>query len=227
MFVPGFSVIRDEPDAPFYLSRERGFSTPDATAAEILRGFSCVLFNVIEAADQAPMTLELEDVVGWHRLVFASTFPHQAGQVRSGPTYFGVRWTEPGTARRRMAQGSDPASIRDELRAALTAYNVEARTGRTRSLRAALTIAATLYADILRIHPFDDGNLRSAFPALQGALVSLGTFPVYFPNAIEEHDDAIGWALRPDAERRTVDPFVDLLEARTQRGVREGPRDVP
>lgn len=64
---------------------------------------------------------------------------------------------------------------------------------------------------ILRIHPFEDGNLRTAFPALQGALISLGAAPVDFEAAVAEHDEALGWALRPDFENRSLEPFVDLL----------------
>lgn len=165
--------------------------------------------------------------MGWHRSVFASTFPHQAGVIRSGPAYFGIRWTDGGTVRRRMADGSEPTAIREDVRTALRTYNAAARTGQVRTLRESVTLAATLYAELLRIHPFDDGNLRAAFPALQGALVSLGAFPVYFPHAIAEHDGAIGWALRPDTENRTIEPFVDLLESRTNRAIRRGRHDVP
>jgi hypothetical protein len=68
--------------------------------------------------------------------------------------------------------------------------------------------------DILRIHPFDDGNLRGALPALQAALVSLGSPMVHFEAAVAEHDEALGWALRADAESRTVEPFVELLLSR-------------
>lgn len=227
MSVPGFGDLRDEPDAPFYRSRERDFATPETTAAEILRRFSAVVFNVINEADRKPLTFELEDIVGWHRAVFASTFPLEAGVIRSGPAYFGIRWTEGGTTRRRMAEGSEPTAIREEVRTALLTYNAAARAGQVRTLRESVTLAATLYAELLRIHPFEDGNLRAAFPALQGALVSLGAFPVYFPNAIAEHDEAIGWALRSDAEDRTVEPFVDLLESRTHRAIRRGRHDLP
>lgn len=74
--------------------------------------------------------------------------------------------------------------------------------------------AATVYAEILRIHPFEDGNLRAAFPALQCALVSLGALPVDFEAAVAEHDEALGWALRPEEERRTVAPFAEMLLGR-------------
>lgn len=227
MSVPGFGELRDEPDAPFYRSRDRDFATPEKTAAEILRRFSAVVFNVIEAADRRPLTFELEDIMGWHRSVFASTFPHQAGVIRSAQAYFGIRWTEGGATRRRMAEGSEPAAVRDDVRTAVRTYNAVARTSQVRPLRESLTLAATLYAELLRIHPFEDGNLRAAFPALQGALVSLGAFPVYFPHAIAEHDEAIGWALRPDSENRTIEPFVDLLERRTNKAIRRGRHDLP
>ena len=67
---------------------------------------------------------------------------------------------------------------------------------------------------ILRVHPFDDGNLRAALPALQGSLVSLGAAIVHFEAAVAEHDEALGWALRADAESRTIVPFAELLLAR-------------
>ena len=34
--------------------------------------------------------------------------------------------------------------------------------------------------------------------------------------AAVEHDEALGWALRPDAENRTALPFADLLITRMQ-----------
>jgi hypothetical protein len=98
------------------------------------------------------------------------------------------------------------------------AYNVELeRCGpERRQLADALRTAAELYAALLRIHAFEDGNLRAAFPALQGALISLGAAPVHFESAVAEHDEAIGWALRPEATRHTVEPFVELLRARIE-----------
>jgi hypothetical protein len=41
---PGFAGFRDEEDAPFFRSAIRAFDSPEATAAEILRSFSRVVF---------------------------------------------------------------------------------------------------------------------------------------------------------------------------------------
>ena len=110
----------------------------------------------------------------------------------------------------------EPGAVRAELGLAFAAYDAERErcTRPERSLARAAMAAGRLYADILRIHPFADGNLRGALPALQAALVSLGSPMVHFEAAVAEHDEALGWALRADAESRTVEPFVELLLSR-------------
>lgn len=203
MSVPGFGEHRDEEGAPFYLSREREFATPERTYAEILRRFTAVVRNGIHTALKTPQPIELEDLVAWHRSIFSSTFPHQAGVLRPGPSWFGVRWSEDGRPRRRMVEGVPPDRMRDELRAALGSYNAELRSRQPerRPYLEGLRTAAELYAAILRVHPFEDGNLRTAFPALQIALISLGVRPVDFEGDVADHDDALGWAIKDIGER--------------------------
>jgi fido (protein-threonine AMPylation protein) len=182
---PGFTDFSDEEGAPFYESSVARFRTPQATAAEVLRCFSGVVFGVMEQASRRPLRLDLDDLLRWHRATFKSTFPYQAGELRAGPTWFDVRWREDGRLRRRMVEGSDPGHIRDLVRAAFRPYNTEreARQPEQRSLREAATTAAVLYAELLRVHPFEDGNLRASFPVFTGALVSLGAPPVHFEDA--------------------------------------------
>jgi len=227
--VPGFEDFRDEEGAPFYRSSVRAFATPEATLVEILRRFRSVMLGALEAAERRPVAIEVGDVLAWHRAIFASTFPHEAGEVRSGPTWFGVRWREHETLRRRMVEGVEPRHVRDDLWQVLKRYNDELRSRRPRerSLREALGAAAQLYAELLTIHPFEDGNLRAAFPALQTALLSLGAPAVHFHGAVAEHDEALGWALRPDAEMRTIQPFVDLLKKRIAESSGMGTGGVP
>jgi fido (protein-threonine AMPylation protein) len=226
--VPGFGEYRDEEGAPFYCSRERDFATPENTYAEILRRFTAVVRNGIHMAYKKPQPIELEQLVDWHRSIFASTFPHQAGVLRAGPSFFGTRWNEDGRSRRRMVEGAAPERVRDELRIALGRYNGEIRTRppERRLYREGLTTAAELYAEILRIHPFEDGNLRTAFPALQVALISLGVRPVDFEGEVERHDAALGWALK-DVDTRTAEPFVDFLDERIQTASQDRWWDVP
>lgn len=225
---PGFTGFRDEEDAPFFRSAIRAFDSPEATAAQILRAFSRVVFAVMDEASHRPLRLGAEDLLRWHRATFKRTFPYHAGEIRAGDAWFGVRWREHGELHRRMVNGTDPARIRDELRVAFRAYEAERqeREPEQRPLAVALRAAAELYAELLRIHPFEDGNLRAAFPALQGALISLGAAPVHFEQAVAEHDEAIGWALRPDHQQRTIEPFTALLRTRIEAAARSGWRPL-
>jgi fido (protein-threonine AMPylation protein) len=185
---------------------------------EITARLSSVVFSLLKEAARRPLRMDLDDLLRWHTGIFRTTFPYQAGKIRTAQTQFGVRWREDGELNTRLILGSDPAVIRAELRAAFTRYNAERErcSPGERSARAAVTAAGELYAEILRIHPFDDGNLRAALQALQGALVSLGGRPAHFEAAVATHDEALGWALRTDTENRTIEPFAELLLARMQ-----------
>lgn len=213
---PGFAAFRDDEDSPFYRSRVRAFDTPERTTAEITARLSRVVLEVVREAGRRPSQMGVDNLLRWHRAIFTTTFPYQAGKIRTAQTQFGVRWREGGELRTPLVRGSEPGAVRAELELAFAVYDAERkRRGPTeRSLREAVSAAARLYADILRIHPFDDGNLRGALPALQGALVSLGAATVNFEAAVAEHDEALGWALRADAASRTIEPFVELLLAR-------------
>ena len=87
--------------------------------------------------------------------------------------------------------------------------SVEGRRAATPAAEA-IGVAAALYGDLLRIHPFVDGNLRAAFVALQAGLRSLGLPGVSFGRVLERHDDAIGWAIRGD-QHNTNEPLTALL----------------
>lgn len=213
---PGFGGFRDEEGSPFYRSHLPMFDTPQKTATEITARLSRVIFEVVREAARRPLRMGVDDLLRWHTAIFKTTFPYEAGKLRNAQTQFGVRWREGGEPHGRMVLGSDPRHIRAELRTAFMTYNTEReqRAPEQHSVREAAVVAASLYADILRVHPFDDGNLRSAFPALQGALVSLGGRTVDFQAALTEHNESLGWALRPDAEKREVSPFAELLVMR-------------
>jgi fido (protein-threonine AMPylation protein) len=222
--LPGFAGFRDDESSRFYRSHLPAFGTPQRTAVEIHRRLSRVVEGVVAAAARSPLRMGFEDLLRWHTGIFMTTFPQEAGQLRSTQTQFGVRWREDGQLHQCSMTGSDAAAIRAELGAAFAAYNAERKRcpPEHRSARQTAIAASCLYTDILRVHPFDDGNLRGAYPALQGALVSLGGRAVDFQAALTEHDEALGWALRPDsatasdAGTRSVGPFADLLIARMQ-----------
>jgi fido (protein-threonine AMPylation protein) len=213
---PGFAAFRDDEDSPFYRSRVRAFDTPERTTAEITSRLSWVILEVLSEAERSPLRMGVDSLLRWHRAIFITTFPYQAGTLRTAQTQFGVRWREGGQLCTRMVTGSEPGAVRAELGLAFAAYDAERErsTRPERSLERAAMAAGRLYADILRIHPFDDGNLRGAVPALQAALVSLGAPTVHFEAAVAEHDEALGWALRPDVQSLTIEPFIELLLSR-------------
>jgi fido (protein-threonine AMPylation protein) len=221
---PGFGGFRDEEGSPFYRSHLPMFDTPQKTTTEITARLSRVIFEVVREAARRPLRMDVDDLLRWHAAIFKTTFPYEAGKLRNAQTQFGVRWREGRELRTRLVAGSEPGAVRAELKRAFECYEAERERGpRTqRSLERAVRAASQLYVDILRIHPFDDGNLRGALPLLQGALVSLGAPTVHFEAAVAEHDEALGWALRPDAESRTINPFAELLLARIQASVDHG-----
>jgi len=77
-------------------------------------------------------------------------------------------------------------------------------------------VVAALYAGILRVHPFADGNHRTAFVALSAALWSLGLPAVEFADDkdMTDHDSTVAPALiSPDGD---IEPFARLLAARIE-----------
>ncbi|MFI4977279.1 MAG: Fic family protein [Solirubrobacterales bacterium] len=81
--------------------------------------------------------------------------------------------------------------------------------------------AAALYAGILRVHPFVDGNHRVGFVVLSAALWSFGLPNVRFIGAEEmiAHDDALVPALV--SASADVEPFAQLLATRIERASSE------
>lgn len=146
-----------------------------------------------------------------HGAIFARHFPHDGGRFRKERAFFGVMMPTGGM---RQVEGVAPEAIRRELTAVcesfnegVGAFNDVDSTGildRTR-------LAAALYAGILRIHPFADGNHRVSFIVLSGALWSLGLPNVWFigPEEMVFHDDSVVPALL--SASGDVEPFAELL----------------
>lgn len=80
-------------------------------------------------------------------------------------------------------------------------------------------VVAALYAGILRVHPFADGNHRVSFVALSAALWSLGLPNVEFEDDTETiaHDDVLVPAL--ESKNGSIEPFGRLLADLIQRSI--------
>ncbi len=181
------------------------------------------LARVLDGAQRAfwriPLSMDAERVRWWHGAIFAHHFPHDGGRFRRDRAFFGVVMPNGGM---RQLEGAAPEAIRSELQAVCSSFNRHAEalgnpdsTGildRTR-------VVATLYAGILRVHPFADGNHRVSFVALSAALWSLGLPNVEFEDDTETiaHDDVLVPALA--SKTGSIEPFGQLLADLIQRSI--------
>jgi fido (protein-threonine AMPylation protein) len=213
-----FRVFADHPESPFFRADRR---TPEETWDEICDCGASAINDVRSRirADKQPVEPGL--IRHWHHVIFESTFPRDAGRFRGKledgsweEVFFGVAVGTARTQRVRPVKGAHPNRIEPQLGQICDQFNSHAEetleAGVT-TLRASSTACARLYARVLNVHPFIDGNLRAAFTTLQFALQTLDLPMVEFPN-IEEHNAALDTALRVDSNQ-SYDPLGTLIAA--------------
>ena len=115
-------------------------------------------------------------------------------------------------------EGSSPDTLRRDLAEVCVSFNsgVERLGKLNAGVLEQTCVAGAMYAGILRVHPFADGNHRTGFVALSAALWSLGLPAIEFAQDADmtDHDDAIAPALfSPDGD---IEPFARLLAARIE-----------
>jgi fido (protein-threonine AMPylation protein) len=209
-----FEGFRDSPEAPFYRA---GAMSAEATWADATRRLERVLRSVAREAQHRAGAITPERICTWHRAIFLTTFERDAGRVRGDdePVDFSVPVQIGDELRDSLIRGTlGRSAIMRELRFACEAFNVTATAlreyERTVEMAEGVEPAAALYAAILKIHPFVDGNLRAAYVALTVGLASLGLPAIDFRSMLERHDECLGWAMRSDAQQ-TIDPLVRLI----------------
>jgi Fic family protein len=72
---------------------------------------------------------------------------------------------------------------------------------------AALAVAVVAHADVVRIHPFEDGNGRSARALMNWVLVYLGLRPIPIEVPKQEYHDCLNHYYA----HRDRQPLVDLI----------------
>jgi hypothetical protein len=208
--LPGY---RDREDSRFY--QARGLS-PEQTWQALSRELARVLADARMAFWRRPLLIDAERVRWWHGAIFARHFPHDGGRFRKGRAFFGVMARD---GRMRHIEGSPPEAVRHDLAAVCQAVNAGVKQLSTPSLGALdrAREAGALYAGILRVHPFADGNHRTAFVALSTALWSLGMPAVEFADDEDmiDHDDALVPTLL--SREGAIEPFARLLVSRIER----------
>ncbi len=211
---------RDREESRFFCANGL---TPEATWQALGGELARVLDDAQRAFWRTLLRMDAERVRWWHGAIFARHFPHDGGRFRVAPAFFGVVTPDGGM---RQLAGTDPLAIRAELTTVCTAFN--GQVGAFGDLDAASVLdrtraAAVLYAGILRVHPFADGNHRAAFVALSAALWSLGLPNVEFDEDAEmtAHDEALVSAL--SSKEGSVEPFATLLADRAEHSPRSQP----
>lgn len=209
---------RDREDSLFY--QARGLS-PEATWQVLADELARVLDDVQRTFWRTLLRMDMERVRWWHGAIFGRHFPHDGGHFRQGPAFFGV--VMPGGGMRQL-DGTAPQAIRNELSAVCALFNRRVETFdnvEAVSILDRTQAAAALYAGILGVHPFVDGNHRVGFVALSAALWSLGLPNVKFigPEEMIAHDDALVPALLPTSG--DVEPFARLLVERISHARKE------
>ena len=203
---------RDNEDSRFYKTDRL---SPEETWRALRDELGRVLLDAQRVFWRGRLEMDPERVRWWHGAIFARHFPHDGGRFRRERAFFGVVTDRGGM---RQIEGSPPHVLRQDLAEVCAAFN----TGTAQLDRQGIGIAeqtrvvAALYAGILRVHPFADGNHRTAFVALSAALWSLGLPAVEFADDkdMTHHDSAVAPALiSPDGD---VEPFARLLATRIE-----------
>jgi fido (protein-threonine AMPylation protein) len=209
--ISGFAVFQDEPESPFYCSE--GISAAE-TWERSVDAMADVLMELPEVV-RSDFALTPELLCDWHGQVFGELFPGEAGRLRwrkDGDweeVFFGG---DIGTARSRRTKeyrGAHPKKLPERVREVCDEFNaarqaLAAAEPGSASLDDAAYAVARLYAKLLRVHPWVDGNLRVAFVALHAGLLSLDLPRVVFRD-LQRHDELIGFAFRGDNE-----PYLQL-----------------
>lgn len=205
---------RDREESRFYQASDL---SPGQTWQALGDELARVLNDAQRAFWRAALRMDPERVRWWHGAIFARHFPHDGGRFRRDRAFFGVMMPSGGM---RQLEGAAPEAIHRELQAVCSTFNRQAdelsNPDATGILDRTLAVAA-LYAGILRVHPFVDGNHRVSFVALSAALWSFGLPNVRFIGAEEmtAHDDALVPALA--SASGDVEPFAQLLARRIER----------
>lgn len=175
-----------------------------------------------QALAKVPVSSQMLD--DWHRRIFESTFSAAAGRRRAGrePVFYTyvVSVDPDGELQTSGASGTGAGSLTRRLRKLCEQLNTTAErfdaarddTKREQlpALHDVTYAAARFYAKFLSAHPYPDGNGRTAYVALQYALVRLGATGVELADYAEQQI-ALGQALRTDS-RQSYLGFADLLE---------------
>lgn len=212
-----FRGFRDHGESPFYCAAGR---TPEETWEISVNRLAEVLASLGALAAAGPIEMSNELLCSWHREIFGSLFPEDAGRLRwrragewEHVQFGGLIGTER-SRRVRGYRGANPRELSRRLQKICDEFNATAAELRSTGGESypAVHAAARLYAKILRAHPWIDGNLRAAIVALDAALLTLGLPRVEFKD-LELHDRLLGVAFvgKHDPYRPLAEHILQMI----------------
>jgi prophage maintenance system killer protein len=204
---------RDNEDSRFYKTDRL---SPEDTWLVLSDELGRVLMDTQLAFWRGRLDMDPERVRWWHGAIFARHFPHDGGRFRRERAFFGVVTDHGGM---RQIEGTAPDALVRDLAEVCAAFNGSTAQfdGHDVGITEQTRVVAALYAGILRVHPFADGNHRTAFVALSAALWSLGLPAVEFAEDkdMTGHDSAVAPALI--SRDGDIEPFAWLLATQIER----------
>lgn len=216
-----FAGFVEKADSHYHQARELTPSQTWARVAEEL-GRASALTTLEGYRDQM---LEVADIELIHRGIFEPVFDDQTLSLRSEkgedvqfPVVKGTR-DDPVVCVRSACGGR---RVKENLRKALAVFEHEVAALAARDDEPALADAARipvkLYAKLIGIHPFFDGNGRTAWAVFSYAVQRCGLVEI----AIAPSDEtrwALGQALRQQDRSQSYEPLIDLVVDAIRRSV--------
>lgn len=175
--------------------------TPEEEEA-LTRNLHALLERVHEGAfSTQPLGPSL--LASLHREIFAGVRDH-AGRLRS--VDFGSEYLTFGPHRSAARREVTPALAHVFEHANRSVASLEAQPDHPEYEQGAIQVAAWLHAELIRIHPFEDGNGRSTRALMNCVLVRLGLLPIPLEAPRQEYLDALNHFFR----QRDFRPLLDL-----------------
>ncbi len=188
----------DDRTVPEYSDADR-----DALTANLLAITAAVRDEKLSARPLVP-----ELLLALHLAIFEGVRSH-AGRMRSSG--FGSEFLLFGRCRsfRRDEVGDAIGKLLRQLRTLIA--EIEAQSDADFSVRDALRVALWAHSEVVRIHPFEDGNGRTARLFLSVLLVRLGLRPIAIEAPKKEYTDALDLAFDGNLEV-LVDLYLRLAD---------------
>lgn len=202
----------DEPDAGFYAAG--GLSAAE-TIAQARDNVARLLTSIVEhGRDQPPITPAR--IRAWHLAIFGRLFPQEAGRWRRPheEVAFPVLVEEDGRLEPIIVTGAPAETIEDAVASACDRLERALRAaerGSRPDVDEAASELAEFMGEVLRVHPFVDGNHRVVLVAAQAVFARLTGRLLLWGERYEALEEALELAIVGGDDRR---PLVDVVARR-------------